>query len=133
NVAFFVVLTSLVVQGWTVAPVAQWLQLKLPTEHAPYFSEFIEVPGQPGLRLLGYRINALSTAIGRSVNQLPLPQDVRVVAAFRDGKALESVGHMEIAANDLLYVISGSEHMPLLDHLFVPADDAEESEQQRIF
>ncbi len=133
NVAFFVVLTSLVVQGWTVAPLAQWLQLKLPTEHAPYFSEFIEVPGQPGLRLLGYRTNALSTAIGRSVNQLPLPQDVRVVAAFRDGKALESVGHMEIAANDLLYVISSSEHMPLLDHLLVPADDAEESEQQRIF
>src|SRR6185295_16898010 len=30
NVAFFVVLASLLVQGWTVAPLAGWLQLKLP-------------------------------------------------------------------------------------------------------
>ncbi len=133
NVAFFVVLTSLVVQGWTVAPLAQALRLKLPQEHAPYYSEFVEVPGQAGLRLLGYRVTELSEAIGRGVNQLPLPSGVRIVAAFRDGKALDAIGHMEIAAGDLLYVITGDEHMVLLDHLFVPANDAEESEQQRVF
>jgi cell volume regulation protein A len=133
NVAFFVVLTSLVVQGWTVAPLAQALRLKLPQEHAPYFSEFVEVPGQAGLRLLGYRVTELSDAIGRGVNQLPLPAGVRIVAAFRDGRPLDSIGHMEIAAGDLLYVITTDEHMTQLDHLFVPADDAEESEQQRVF
>jgi cell volume regulation protein A len=133
NVAFFVVLTSLAVQGWTVAPLAQALRLKLPQEHAPYYSEFVEVPGQAGLRLLGYRVTELSEAIGRSVNQLPLPPGVRIVAAFRDGKPLDSIGNMEIAAGDLLYVITTDEHMALLDHLFVPADDAEESEQQRVF
>jgi cell volume regulation protein A len=133
NVAFFVVLTSLVVQGWTVAPLAQALRLKLPQEHAPYYSEFVEVPGQAGLRLLGYRVTELSDAIGRGVNQLPLPSGVRIVAAFRDRKPLDSIGHMEIAASDLLYVITTDEHMTLLDHLFVPADDAEESEQQRVF
>jgi len=133
NVAFFVVLTSLAVQGWTVAPLAQALRLKLPQEHAPYYSEFVEVPGQASLRLLGYRVTELSEAIGRSVNQLPLASGVRIVAAFRDGKPLDSIGQLEIAANDLLYVITVEEHMALLDHLFVPANDAEESEQQRVF
>ncbi|HEV8261286.1 MAG TPA: potassium/proton antiporter, partial [Burkholderiales bacterium] len=133
NVAFFVVLTSLVVQGWTVAPLAQALRLRLPQEHAPYYSEFVEVPGQASLRLLGYRVTELSKAISRSVNQLPLPPGVRIVAAFRDGKPLDSIGHIEIAAADLLYVITTDEHMALLDHLFVPADDAKESEQQRVF
>ncbi len=133
NVAFFVVLTSLVVQGWTVAPLAQLLRLKLPKEHAPYYSEFVEVPGHVGLRLLGYQVTELSPAIGRGVNQLQLPAGVRVVVVFRDGKALESVSRIEIAARDLVYVITTDAHMALLDHMFVPADDTEESEQQRFY
>jgi cell volume regulation protein A len=133
NVAFFVVLTSLAVQGWSVAPLAQALRLKLPQEHAPYFSEYVEVPGQASLRLLGYRVTELSEAIGRGVNQLPLPSGVRVVAAFRDGKPLDSISQLEIASGDLIYVITTDEHMTFLDHLFVPANDAEESEQQRVF
>ena len=133
NIAFFVVLASLVVQGWTVAPLADLLRLRLPKEHAPYYSEFVEVPGRAGLQLLGYCVNELSAAIGRTVIQLALPADVRVVAAFRDGKSLESIGRLEVAAGDLVYVITPNEHMTVLDLLFVPADDLEESEQQRFF
>ncbi|MEO8157006.1 MAG: potassium/proton antiporter [Betaproteobacteria bacterium] len=133
NVAFFVVLASLVLQGWTVAPLAGWLRLKLPTEHAPYYSEFVEVPGRAGLQMLGYRVNELSAAIGRTVLQLALPMEVRVVAAFRGGKPIEAIGQLEIAAGDLVYVITPGEHMTVLDLLFVPADDLEESEQQRFF
>jgi cell volume regulation protein A len=133
NVAFFVVLASLLVQGWTVAPLAGWLKLKLPKEHAPYYSEFVEVPGRAGLHLLGYRVNDLSAAIGRTVVQLALPAEVRVVAAFRDGKPVESIGQLEVAAGDLVYLITPDEHMTVLDLLFVPADDLEESEQQRFF
>ncbi len=133
NVAFFVVLASLLVQGWTVAPLAGWLRLKLPKEHAPYYSEFVEVPGRAGLQLLGYRVNELSAAIGRTVTQLALPAEVRVVAAFRDGKTVDSISNLEIAAADLVYVIAPGEHLTMLDLLFVPADDLEESEQQRFF
>jgi cell volume regulation protein A len=133
NIAFFVVLTSLLVQGWTVAPLATWLRLRLPKEHAPYYSEIVEVPGQAGFRLLGYRISNLSEAIGHKVNELQLPPDVRIVAAFRDGKRIETIGGMLIAAADLIYVITADDHMVELDHLFVPADDAEEVEQQRVF
>ncbi|MEO8165862.1 MAG: transporter associated domain-containing protein, partial [Betaproteobacteria bacterium] len=40
---------------------------------------------------------------------------------------------LEIASRDLVYVITPAEHMTVLDLLFVPADDLEESEQQRFF
>ncbi len=133
NVAFFVVLASLLVQGWTVAPLAALLRLRLPQEHAPYYSEFVAVPGRAGLQLLGYRVNELSAAIGRTVIQLALPAEVRVVAAFRDGKSVESISRLEVATGDLVYVITPDEHMTVLDLLFVPADDLEESEQQRFF
>lgn len=133
NIAFFVVLTSLLVQGWTVAPLANWLKLKLPKEHAPYYSEFVEVPGQTGLRLLGYRVSPLSEAVGHKVSELKLPPDVRIVAVFRDGNRVEGIGGMEIAPGDLMYVFTADDHMAELDHLLVPADEIEESEQQRVF
>ncbi len=133
NIAFFVVLTSLLVQGWTVAPLATWLRLKLPREHAPYYSEIVEVPGQAGFRLLGYRVSGLSEAVEHKVNELRLPPDVRIVAAFRDGKRMDAIGSMVIAPDDLIYVITADDHMVELDHLFVPADDAQEVEQQRAF
>jgi len=133
NIAFFVVLTSLLVQGWTVAPLATLLKLKLPKEHAPYYSEFVEVPGQDGLRLLGYRVSLISDAVGHKVSELKLPPDVRIVAVFRDGKRIEAIGGREIAPGDLIYVFTADDHMAELDHLFVPADEVEESEQQRVF
>src|SRR5258706_5679878 len=83
--------------------------------------------------MVGYRVNELSAAIGRTVTQLALPGEVRVVAAFRGGKAMDSISQMEIAAGDLVYVITPNEHMTVLDLLFVPADDLEEYEQQRFF
>lgn len=133
NIAFFVVLTSLLVQGWTVAPLANWLKLRLPKEHAPYYSEFVEVPGQEGLRMLGYRVSPLSDSVGHKVSDLKLPPDVRIVAVFREGKRIEAIGGMEIAGSDLIYVFTAEDHMAELDHLFVPADEVEESEQQRVF
>lgn len=133
NVAFFVVLASLLVQGWTVAPLANWLKLKLPNEHAPYYAELVEVPGQAGFRLLGYRVSELSDAVGHKVGELPLPTDVRIIAAFQKGKRMESIGNLVLAGGDLIYVICAEDHRLELDRLFVPADEAEEVEQQRVF
>src|SRR5690606_23960572 len=64
---------------------------------------------------------------------LKLPPEVRIVAVFRDGRRIEAIGGMEIAGNDLIYVFTADRHMGELDHLFVPANEVEESEQQRAF
>ncbi|HWQ40235.1 MAG TPA: potassium/proton antiporter [Burkholderiales bacterium] len=133
NVAFFVVLTSLIIQGWSVAPLAAWLRLKLPTEHEPLFSERLIVPGKAGLRLLAWRVSPASEAIGRKVAHLELPADARVAAVFRDGRALDDIGHAQVAAGDLLYVITGDHEIPVLERLFVPADDFEETEQAQYY
>lgn len=133
NVAFFVVLTSLTLQGWTVAPLARWLRLRLPREHAPYFVESLEVPGQAELKMVGYRVAQTSPALGRLVSQLPLPAGVRVAAAFRQGLQMDSVGALDIRPGDLLYVIARDEDVSLVDRLLVPEDDAEESAQMQYF
>jgi potassium/hydrogen antiporter len=133
SIAFWVVLTSLVIQGWTVAPLAKLLDLQLPQEHAPYYSEPLDVPGYAGVRLLAYRVNEASPAVGRIVGQLPLPAGVRIAAAFRAGKPMEDVGHVEIAGGDLLYVILREDDIPILEQLLIPEDETEETEQTRYF
>jgi cell volume regulation protein A len=133
NGAFFVVLASLLIQGWTVAPLAEMFRLRLPREHAPYYAESLEVPGQSDLMILGYRIAANSPAIDHTVGALMLPEDVRVVAAFREGKAIEALTHFAVEANDLLYVITPQEHAHLVDQLLMPLDEAEEHEQTEYF
>jgi len=133
NIAFFVVLASLLIQGWTVAPLADKLRLRLPREHAPYYSESLEVPGQADLIIVGYRIAADSPAVGHNVGELMLPEDVRVVAAFRQGQAIEALTHFAVEANDLIYVITPQEHTHLVDQMLVPLDEAEEHEQAAYF
>lgn len=133
NVAFFVVLTSLTFQGWTVAPLARWMRLRLPREHAPYFVESLEVPGQAELKLVGYRVAQTSPALGRLISQLPLPAGVRVAAAFRQGLQMDSLGALDIRPGDLLYVIARDEDVSLVDRLLVPEDDAEETAQTQFF
>ncbi len=133
NIAFFVVLASLLIQGWTVAPLAEKLRLRLPREHAPYYSESLEVPGHSDLMIVGYRIAAQSPAVGHRIGELMLPEDVRIVAAFRQGKAIEALAHFAVAANDFLYVITPQEHAHLVDQMLVPVDDAEVHEQAAYF
>jgi len=133
NVAFFVVLTSLVIQGWTTAPLAAWLKLKLPKEHEPLFSESLVVPGKTDLRLLGWKVSGESEAVGNRVAQLNLPAGARIAAMFRDGEPLDNIGQVVIGAGDLLYVITGDTDIPDLERLFVPADEVEETEQARYF
>jgi cell volume regulation protein A len=133
NIAFFVVLTSLLIQGWTVAALASKLRLKLPSEHAPYYSESLEVPDQSDLMIVGYRIAAESPAVGHHVSELSLPEDARVAAAFRNGRAIEALAHFDVEPGDFLYVITPQEHARLVDQLLVPMDDAEETEQAEFF
>jgi cell volume regulation protein A len=133
NIAFFVVLTSLLIQGWTVAPLANKFRLKLPSEHAPYYSESLEVPDQSDLMIVGYRIAPESPAVGRHVSELLLPEDARVAAAFRDGRAIEALAHFDVEPGDFLYMITPQEHAQLVDQVLVPMDDAEETEQAEYF
>lgn len=133
NIAFFVVLASLLIQGWTVAPLAEKLRLRLPREHAPYYSESLEVPGQSDLMIVGYRIAVESPAVGHHIGELMLPEDVRIVAAFRHNKAIEALTHFAVEPNDYLYVITPQEHAHLVDQMLVPVDEAEEHEQAAYF
>ncbi|MDC1311697.1 potassium/proton antiporter [Burkholderiales bacterium] len=133
NVAFVTVLFSLIFQGWTVIPCAQWLKLKLPVENAPYYAESLEVPGSSDLTVVGYKIAENSPITKRRIDSLLAPDGVRFIAAFRGDEPVHSVDDHVIEAGDSIYVISPQQKVSLVNQMLLPTDEVAELEQARYF
>ncbi|NJL09104.1 MAG: potassium/proton antiporter, partial [Methylacidiphilales bacterium] len=56
NVAFVVVLVSLLVQGWTVGLAGRWTGVATPATSVPVQRVEIDLPGQTGRELVGYPV-----------------------------------------------------------------------------
>lgn len=119
DVAFFVVLLSLVIQGWTVAPAARWLKLEVPpTTRAVGQRVPLDLPEQAGYELVSYRVAADSPAAGRALPDLNLPETVRPAAVVREGRVRECGDCTPLRAGDDLYLLARAADLPVLDQWF---------------
>lgn len=88
NVAFAVVLLSLLVQGATVPVAARWLKVEVPPRDEPRDKREVWVGDEAAVDLLEYRVVAGSRAEGRHPDDVAADFpgiDVRCVALVRDG------------------------------------------------
>jgi cell volume regulation protein A len=58
DVGFVVVLVSLLVQGWTIAPAARWLGVSFPRSDPLPRRVELDLPGQLELEIVGYPLQA---------------------------------------------------------------------------
>ncbi len=120
NIAFFVVLVSLLVQGSTVAPVARWLGLEVPP-NTSYQQRFeLDIPGQYDYEFIGYRLVEGSPVIGRDPMDIAMPGDARIIAALRDGRPMDPDDD-QLCVGDYVYALATAAELPELDRLFGPA------------
>lgn len=106
DVVFFVVLTSVLVQGTTVGPVADLLRVTSP---APPRRPSPLEPGRPlpdGTALRQLVIDADAFADGRSVVELHLPQRALLVLVERDGTYLVPTGATRLRARDVVTLLA---------------------------
>jgi cell volume regulation protein A len=119
DVAFFVVLLSLVIQGWTVAPAARWLKLEVPPTVSPVEQRVpLDWPGPSGYELVSYRVTANSLAVGRVLANVNLPDTVRPAAVVREEQVHECGEGRPLRAGDYLYLFARAADLPLLDQIF---------------
>ena len=124
GVAFIIVLTSLIVQGWTVAAAAQMLDLDVPPPQ-PASRLDIDLPGRFGDEntVAGYRVEARSPAAFRAVEALPLPSTASVLVVIRDGVARSVATASPLAPGDYLLALARPQDLALLDRVFGPRLD----------
>lgn len=118
NVAFFVVLVSLLVQGWTVTWTARRLGVAL-AEPAPETKRVeIDLPGQLEMEMVGYPVLADSAVLERE----SLPSWARPVFVVRGGEILSPEQAGRLKAGDYGYFLAPPRRVSRLDRLFAPAD-----------
>lgn len=121
NVAFFVVLVSLLVQGWSVASAATHLgQRSGDASQDPKRIE-IDLPGQLELEMVGYRITSDSPVVARAV----FPPWARVAMVVRDEAVLTPEEAGVLKAGDYAYFLAPPSRVPRLDRLVTSADGAQ--------
>lgn len=120
ELVFFVVLTSLVLQGWTIAPMARWLKVDLPVSlKLPSFRS-THLPSNPHKDLVVYQVVASSRTIGKLILQLALPEGAQVVALIRDEIPLKSDGEV-LKEGDQVVIVATTGMAEKLAEVFSPA------------
>ena len=126
NTAFIVVLVSLVIQGWTVGPLARRLGLIVPHRIGPLEKVELELPGSAHHELLAYTVVAGSpVARGQRI-----PRWARPSLVVRDGRSMKYQDSGRLVAGDHVYIFVPDRYPRLLDRLFasrteVSPDDAD--------
>lgn len=114
NVAFFVVLVSLIVQGWTIAPVAKALRVALPQRHVDVRRVELDLPGQLEYEIVGYSIEPDAPFLASR----KLPTWARPLLLVRANQILPPPSIDEVRSGDYLYVLAPPWRVYLLDPLF---------------
>lgn len=115
DVAFVVVIISLLLQGWTLAPAARRLHVALPrAERGPRRVE-LDLPGQLEQQLVGYPVRAKSLYFRRGL----IPSWSKPTLVIRDERILTPVEADPVAAGDYIYLLAPPEKAEALDRFFV--------------
>ncbi|WP_416308598.1 potassium/proton antiporter [Neptunicella sp. SCSIO 80796] len=121
ELVFFIVLVSLVLQGWSIAPMARWLDVELPppAREAKHLSLFI--PDDQKKELLIYHVIDNVSAIGTSTDDLPLEEGAQFVGVLRNGVLLERHKPQLLKAQDRVLIIVSYGQQSNLGRLFAPS------------
>ena len=121
GVAFIIVLTSLTVQGWTVAAAARMFDLDVPPLRQASRLD-IDLPGRLGEEntVAGYRVEALCRADSKAVEALPIPPTANVLVVIRDGVARGAASAPPLAPGDYVLALARPQDLALLDRIFGP-------------
>src|SRR6266508_3264904 len=115
DIAFVVVLSSLLIQGWTITAAARRLHIALP-RHDPLPRRVeLDLPGQLEQEIVGYPVAANSPYLRRGL----LPSWARPTLVVRDEKILSPGEAEPVRQGDYVYLLAPPEKAQALDRFFV--------------
>lgn len=133
NVAFFVVLVSLVVQGWSLTFVARWLKVEIPPNNTRAQRMELELPGQPDYELVGYRISEDSSVFGRQLLKVTYPDGVKPALVLRQNELMSIDQAERYEEGDSVYLATPRAALDDLDRLFVAIESTTRLADKQFF
>ncbi|MBV9045223.1 MAG: potassium/proton antiporter [Alphaproteobacteria bacterium] len=120
DTAFFVVLVSLILQGWTTKWVAGRLGQIVPRRVMPVQRVEIDLPGQTDVEMVGYPVLPDS----RALNVAAMPYWSRLALVVRNREILEPAAAGKLKSGDYAYFLAPALRVARLDNLFAPLAEA---------
>jgi len=124
NIVFLMVVFSLLIQGWTIRPVARWLGQVDTTTSGLLDRIELELPGRSRHDLVAYRLSPTSPVL----LGIRIPRWARPSLVVRDDESMRAHQAGDLRAGDLVYLFCADRHIPLLDRINAgsPAGDERE-------
>jgi potassium/hydrogen antiporter len=133
NLAFFVVLISLVLQGWTVAPMARWLNLEVPSRSGRMQRVELGMPGQEEFELVGYRLDTDSPIVDTALTRVHWPGSAKPLVAIRQDRVLQADDIDALQSGDQIYLLARPEDLDALDRRIVGEREPERLGEREFF
>lgn len=123
NLAFFVVMVSLIVQGGTLTKAMSLAKVELPPKPEPISRTGVEIYPTSEWELFIYRLKADKWCIGEPLRSLSMPEGTRIAAVFRNQKLLHPSGSTRLEEDDTLCVLAQEKDLAALSLLFSEAPE----------
>ncbi len=133
NIAFVVVLVSLLLQGASLPIAARLCRVEIPPSPEPLHRTSLDIAVENDHELMVYQLNQAKWCIGVQLRDLNMPPDTRIAAIFRRKKLLHPSGSTRLELNDVVCVIGRAKHLPALSRLFSTVNTPRHLNQRQLF
>ncbi|HHF3114603.1 TPA: potassium/proton antiporter [Vibrio diabolicus] len=123
NLAFFVVMVSLIVQGGTLTKAMSLAKVELPSKPEPISRTGVEIYPTSEWELFIYKLKADKWCIGEPLRSLSMPDGTRIAAVFRNKVLLHPSGSTRLEEDDTLCVLAQEKDLDALSLLFSEAPE----------
>ncbi len=124
NAAFIIVLTSLLIQGWTIRPMARQLGLIIPPTIGPVEKVELELPGAIHELVVYHVVPDSPVARGERI-----PRWARPSLVVRKGQSMRPQFAGRIEPDDHVYLFTAPRNIRLLDRLFASPARVEDDDK----
>ncbi|WP_164215794.1 potassium/proton antiporter [Virgibacillus sp. YIM 98842] len=115
NIIFFIVLTSVVIQGSTMQFAANKLGLVTSDDAIPLHTMDLLSVGKKDLEIVEYFINDKHIVTGKSIKQIELPDKANIILIIRHGETIPPTAETVLQKEDILYILVPDDEMEILN------------------
>ncbi|MFU8785452.1 potassium/proton antiporter [Aliidiomarina sp.] len=134
EIAFVVVLVSLVVQGWSITWIARKLGLEIPPEPEPEFRMPLDsIHSKQVLEVVVYEITDDSAAAEHHWSEINLSQPADFVGLIRDGVWLRANTNPKLQAGDSLMVLAAADDVSRISEVLASTGTSKRINRKSFF